>query len=133
MNKELVNERIELDYNYSKEYFESIEEFEEYSDIVKKQFKELKDNGYKEITFRVAPGIYSEYGEDYPYLSVFFDTYREKNKQELDKEKLEKKANKKLEKAINELNGKIPDEAIFTISHCPSLLQLYLDGKLNFN
>ena len=111
-------------------YFESKEEFIEFSNKILKTFDDLEKSGYKNINLNIDAKTYSEYGETYPYLNVSFDYEREQTKEEIAEE------NKRLEienlnKQIqNELVGKLSSNSIGAIIFNDDLKKLYLDGNI---
>lgn len=114
-------------------YFESKEEFIEFSNKIINHFDDLEKLGYKNINLNIDASTYSEYGEVYPQLSINFEYEREQTQEEIDEEnkKLEEeKINKKIQQ---ELLGKLSNNSIGSIIFNDDLKQLYLDGKIIIN
>lgn len=114
-------------------YFESKEEFIEFSNKIINHFDDLEKLGYKNINLNIDASTYSEYGEVYPQLSINFEYEREQTQEEIDEEnkKLEeKKINKKIKQ---ELLGKLSNHSIGSIIFNDDLKKLYLDGKIIIN
>ncbi len=89
-------------------YWESIEEFEEFSkELVQKVKEELsKHNNPKLITISFEAKNYYEYGENYPYESIELDFERDLTQEEIaeiEQKELEKNLDKDLSIKLVEL------------------------------
>lgn len=111
-------------------YFESKEEFIEFSNKILEKFDNLEKLEYKNINLNMDARTYSEYGEQYPYLSIYFEYEREETQEEIDLE-IKKLEEEKINKQItDELIGKLSSNSIGSIIFNNDLRQLYLDGKI---
>ena len=81
-------ESIELYSQGDSLYWESIEEFEEFSkELVEKVKEELsKHNNATLTTIVFQARSYSEYGENYPYETIDLDFERDKTQEEIDED-----------------------------------------------
>lgn len=111
-------------------YFESKEEFIEFSNKILEHFDNLEKLGYQNINLNMNANTYSEYGEQYPYLSIQFDYEREETQQEIDEENNKIEEDKINKQITNELVGKLSSNSIGSIIFNDDLRQLYLDGKI---
>lgn len=129
MKKNLVSETLDLT-NELNQYFESKEEFKEFSDKVLKTFDDLEAQGFSDISFDLAHSYYSDYEDTYSHLRMEFYYNREITLEEevllLDKKRVELE-NKKI---CEELSDKMSSNSIWSIINNEDLKKMYLDGKI---
>lgn len=99
------SETIELYSQGGCLYWESIEEFEEFSkELVRKVKEELsKHNNPTLTTISFEAKSYSEWGEDYPYETIDLDFERDMTQEEIDEDNNKyslKKEQKRLEEEL---------------------------------
>lgn len=102
------SETTELYTEWNSLYWESIEEFEEFSkELVQKVKEELsKHNNAKLITISFEAKNYYEYGENYPYGVIELDFERDLTQEEvtgIEQKELEKNLDKDLSTKLVEL------------------------------
>lgn len=114
-------------------YFESKEDFIDFSNKVIKNFEELELKNYKNVTFYINVNSYAEYGDYYHDVSFDFEYQRELTQNELNEKQIKIKKEKENEKIFSELVGKLSSNSIGSIIHNEDLRKLYLEGNLIVN
>lgn len=114
-------------------YFESKEDFIDFSNKVIKNFEELELKNYKDVTFYINVNSYAEYGDYYHDVSFDFEYQRELTQNELNEKQIKIKKEKENEKIFSELVGKLSSNSIGSIIHNEDLRKLYLEGNLIVN
>ena len=118
-------------------YWESIEEFEEFSkELVQRVQEELsKHNNATLTTIAFEARSYSEYGEDYPYETIELDFERDMTQEEI--QEIEDRENMKAEQkslaqelAINGLNENLVYDKSFVKAYREGLITVNR-GKIN--
>lgn len=69
------------------EYFESPQEWQEFSQKVTGKFNELISQGKTEVSFDIIVYVYTEYGEHYPELDMRFTYFSEMTEEEIEQKK----------------------------------------------
>ena len=126
------SETIELYSQGDSLYWESTQEFEEFSkELVQKVKEELsKHNNATLTTIAFQARSYSEYGDIYEYETIELDFERDMTQEELDEDKNRhnlKKEQKNIEQEliINGLNG--------NLAYDKSFVRAYKDGLITIN
>ena len=125
------SETIEL---YSQDdclYWESIEEFEEFSrELVQKVKEELSKHSNPTLTtISFEAKNYYEYGENYPYETIDLDFERDMTQEEIDEDNNKyslKKEQKNLEEELrtNGLNGNLAYDKSFVKAYKDGLIKI---------
>lgn len=126
-----ISETVELYSQGDSLYWESIEEFEEFSkELVEKVKEELsKHNNATLTTIAFQAGSYYEYGENYTYESIKLDFERDMTQKEI--QEIEDRENMKAEQkslaqelAINGLNGNLAYDKSFVKAYRDGLIKI---------
>ena len=124
-------ESIELYSQGASLYWESIEEFEEFSkELVQKVKEELsKHNNATLTTIAFQARSYSEYGDTYEYETIELDFERDMTQEEI--QEIEDRENMKAEQkslaqelAINGLNGNLAYDKSFVKAYRDGLIKI---------
>ena len=132
MGENRKSETIELYKQGDSLYWESIQEFEEFSkELVQKVKEELsRHNNATLTTISFGVGSYSEWGEDYPYETIELDFERDMTQEEIkeieDKENMkDEQKNIAQELMAKGLNG--------NLAYDKSFVKAYKDGLITIN
>lgn len=126
-----TSETVELYSQGDSLYWESIEEFEEFSkELVRKVKEELsKHNNASLTTIAFQARSYSEYGDTYEYETVELDFERDMTQEEI--QEIEDRENMKAEQknlaqelAINGLNGNLAYDKSFVKAYKSGLIKI---------
>lgn len=126
-----TSETVELYGQGDSLYWESMEEFEEFSkELVHRVQEELsKHNNATLTTIAFEARSYSEYGEDYPYETIELDFERDMTQEEM--QKIEDRENMKAEQknlaqelTINGLNGNLAYDKSFVKAYREGLIKI---------
>lgn len=111
-------------------YFESKEEFLEFSNKILEKYNDLEKQNFKNINFNINARYYNEYGETYPFLELVFEYERDLTQEEINIKTKEEKENEIDLQILKELNGKLSSNSIGAIINNEDLKKLYLEGKI---
>lgn len=111
-------------------YFETKEEFLEFSNKVLEKYNDLEKQNFKNINFNINARYYNEYGEIYPFLELVFEYERDLTQEEINIKTKEEKENEIDLQILKELNGKLSSNSIGSIINNEDLKKLYLEGKI---
>ncbi len=111
-------------------YFETKEEFLEFSNKVLEKYNDLEKQNFKNINFNINARYYNEYGEIYPFLELVFEYERDLTQEEINIKAKEEKENEIDLQILKELNGKLSSNSIGSIINNEDLKKLYLEGKI---
>ena len=111
-------------------YFESKEEFLEFSNKILEKYNDLEKQNFKNINFNINARYYNEYGEIYPFLELVFEYERDLTQEEINIKTKEEKENEIDLQILKELNGKLSSNSIGSIINNEDLKKLYLEGKI---
>ena len=111
-------------------YFESKEEFLEFSNKILEKYNDLEKQNFKNINFNINARYYNEYGETYPFLELVFEYERDLTQEEINIKAKEEKENEIDLQILKELNGKLSSNSIGAIINNEDLKKLYLEGKI---
>lgn len=126
-----ISQTVELYSQGDSLYWESIEEFEEFSkELVKKVKEELsKHNNATLTTIAFQAGSYSEYGEDYPYETI--ELYFERDMTQEEIQEIEGRENMKDEQKnlaqelrLKGLNGSLAYDESFIKAYKLGLIKI---------
>lgn len=116
-------------------YFFSLEDFDDFCETVRKNFKELEEIKAPDtdVCFCIDSSSYSEYGETYTDISFLFEYQIPLTKEDIEQEMKEKQINADKDKVFNELIGKLSTNSIGSIMQNDDLREMYLNGVLKFD
>ena len=69
------------------EHFDSVEEWQEFSQKVTDRFNELIEQGKTDVSFDIMADVHTEYGENYEELVMRFTYFSEMTEEELEQKK----------------------------------------------
>lgn len=115
------------------EYFESPQEWQEFSQKVTDRFNELIAQGKTDISFDIIVAVYTEYGENYPELDMRFTYYSEMTEEEIEQKKREDEKYAK-DCAIEELLNTFEIDSMtwHSVKQSELLSNMLLSGELVF-
>lgn len=115
------------------EYFESPQEWQEFSQKVTDRFNELIAQGKTDISFDIIVDVYTEYGENYPELDMRFRYYSEMTEEEIEQKKREDEKYAK-DCAIEELLNTFEIDSMtwHSVKQSELLSNMLLSGELVF-
>ena len=126
------SETIELYSQGASLYWESIQEFEEFSkELVQKVKEELSKHSNPILTtISFDAKNYYEYGENYPYEVIELDFERDMTQEELDEDNNRHNLKKEKESLAQELKANGLNE---NLAYDKSFVKAYKDGLITIN